>query len=186
MKKLLVLIVFVWSALWGVNANAVPVGLLGDTIDAAVVRTIHDPFYGIGRVCCYGLDAPFQVVDGVSDQKQYSGAFKLNVDNLSFDIDFLSSNGWQNGVVLRLSGFNFLPGQILPFDLILDSNLNGLTWSVGADYIDINLYSIRQTPNSYIHGQFLVSEPGIASLIVAGLIFTLLIGGRSRHLRAGV
>jgi len=170
MKKLLGLVVSMWVALWGLNANAAPVGLAGDSIDAAVVRTIFDPFYGVGRVCCYGLDAPFQVVNGNSDQKQYSSAFKLDVDNLSFDIDFMSLNGWQNGVVLRLSDLNFLPGQIVPFALVLDTNLGGLTWSVGADYVDINLYSIHQTPDSFIHGQFHVPEPDTILLILVGLV----------------
>lgn len=172
MKKLLNMMVLMWSALWCFNASATPVGLAGDTIDAAVIRTIYDPFYGVGRVCCYGLDAPFQVVDGNSDQKQYSGAFILNVDNLSFDIDFLSSNGWQDGVILRLSSLNFLPGLLVPFNLALDTNLDGLTWSTGADYVDINLYSINQTPDSFIHGQFHVPEPDTFLLIALGLAIT--------------
>ncbi len=178
MKKLLSVMVFVWSALLGLNASASPVGLVGDTIDAALIRTIFDPFYGVGRVCCNGLDAPFQVIDGVSDSKQYSSAFKLNVDNLSFDIDFLSSNGWQDGVILRLSNLNFMPGQLVPFDLVLDTNLIGLTWSIGADYVDINLYSIHQTPDSYIHGQFQVPEPDTLLLIALGLFATWAVRGK--------
>lgn len=174
-KKLLSVSAFLWSALWGFNASATPIGLVGDTIDAAVIRTIYDPFYGAGRVCCYGLDAPFQVADGDSDLKQYSNAFKLNIDNLSFDIDFLTQNGWQDGVVLRLSDLNFLPGQLVPFDLVLDTNLAGLTWSVGADYVDLNLYSIHQTPGSYIHGQFQVPEPDTLLLILLGLVGTWVI-----------
>lgn len=170
MKRLIGLAVSMWVAFWGLNANSAPVGLVSDTIDAAVIRTIYDPFYGVGRVCCYGLDAPFQVFDGNSDQKEYSGAFKLDVDNLSFDIDFMSLNGWQDGVVLRLSDLNFLAGHIVPFGLVLDSNLDGLTWSVGADYVDINLYSIHQTPDSYIHGQFKVPEPGTVLLTLVGLV----------------
>ena len=185
MRKLLSVAVFMWSALWGFNASATPVGLAGDTIDAAVIRTIYDPFYGVGRVCCYGLDAPFQVVEGNSDQKQYSSAFKLNVDNLSFDIDFLSLNGWQNGVVLRLSNLNFLPGQIVPFDLVLDTNLGGLTWNVGAGYVDVNLYSIHQTPASYIHGQFQVPEPDTLLLILLGLVATWVIRSKSNDYRSG-
>ena len=185
MQKLLSVMVFMWSALWGFNASATPVGLVGDTIDAAVIRTIYDPFYGVGRVCCYGLDAPFQVVDGDSDQKQYSSAFKLNVDNLSFDIDFLSLNGWQDGVVLRLSNLNFLPGQLVPFDLVLDTNLGGLTWTDGADYVDINLYSIHQTPDSYIHGQFQVPEPDTLLLIVLGLVATWVIRSKWNDYRSG-
>jgi hypothetical protein len=180
MKKLLSVTVFMWSALCGFNASATSIGLVGDTIDAAVVRTIYDPFYGGGRVCCYGLDAPFQVVDGASDQKQYSGAFKVNVDNLSFDIDFLSLNGWQDGVVLRLSNLNFLPSELVPFDLVLDTNLAGLTWSVGADYVDINLYSIHQAPDSYIHGQFHVPEPDTLLLILLGLVATWVIRSKGK------
>jgi hypothetical protein len=174
-KKLFGMTALMGCALSGFNANATPIGLAGDTIDAAVIRTIPDPFYGVGRVCCYGLDAPFQVADGNSDQKQYSGAFTLDVNNLSFDIDFLTQNGWQAGVVLRLSNLNFLPGQLVPFDLVLNSNLPGLTWSAGADFVDINLDSIQQTPNSYIHGQFQVPEPGTLLLIFLGLIGTWVI-----------
>lgn len=185
MKKLLGVMVFMWGTLWGFNVSATPVGLVGDTVDAAVIRTIYDPFYGVGRVCCYGLDAPFQVVDGNSDQKQYSSAFKLNVDNLSFDIDFLSLNSWQNGVVLRLSNLNFLPDQLVPFDLVLDTNLGGLTWNVGADYVDINLYSIQQTPGSYIHGQFQIPEPDTLLLMLMGLVATWIFRRKRSGYRIG-
>jgi hypothetical protein len=185
MRKLLGVTLLMSAALGGFNANATPIGLAGDTIDAAVIRTIYDPFYGGGRICCYGLDAPFQVVDGNSDQKQYSGAFKLNVDNLSFDIDFLSLNGWQDGIVLRLSDLNFLPGRLVPFALVLDTNLAGLTWSVGADYVDINLYSIRQTPESYIHAQFQVPEPDTLLLISVGLVAAWAVRRKWRDDRSG-
>lgn len=186
MKKLLGTMAIIWGAMWMSNASAAPVGLVGDTIDAAVIRTITDPYYGGGRICCYGLDAPFQVLDGSADQRQYSSSFKLDVDNLSFDIDFLSFNRWQDGIVLRLSGLNFLPGQMLPFDLVLDTNLSGLTWSVGADFVDINLYSFRQTPTSYIHGHFAVAEipePGAALLLLAGLLASVVVGMKGRSPR---
>lgn len=182
MKKLLGILVCLCAALSGINANAAPVGLVGDTIDAAVIRTIPDPYYGVGRICCYGLDAPFVVANGTSDQKQYSSSFKLNVDNLSFDIDFLSQNSWQNGIVLRLSDLDFLPDMIVPFTLSLDTNLSGLTWTVGADYVDINLYSIHQTADSYIHGQFQVPEPGTLLLLLAGLLVAGF-AGRTTELR---
>ena len=54
------------------NSLASSTGLEGDEIDAAMIRTIDSYSYGLGRICCYGLDAPFIVENGTSDQQQYS------------------------------------------------------------------------------------------------------------------
>ncbi len=148
-------------------------GLEGDSVDASVIRTIYDPFYGVGRISGYGLDSPFVVSQGSTDQKEYSGAFILNVDNLSFDVDFLSSNSWQDGTILRISDLNFSSNLLTNFNLIVQTNLSGLTWSQGSDYVDINLFSIHQEPSSYIHGQFVVTsipEPSNLALLMVGLL----------------
>lgn len=177
MKKTWLIAVALLGLCGSVPANAAPIGsglgLVGDTVDAAMIRTIPDPYYGFGRICCHGLDAPFQVADGTADQKNYGSSFLLNVDNLSFDIDFLSAGGWQRGIVLRLSGLNFLPGQVLPFDLDIDTNIAGMTWSVGADYVDIHMDSIVRTSASYIRGSFNVTaipEPEVILLLLTGLV----------------
>ena len=68
----LLICLFIFST----NTIAVPIGLEGDEIDAAMIRTIDHPFYGVGRICCYGLDSSFVVENGLSDQKQYSSSLK--------------------------------------------------------------------------------------------------------------
>jgi hypothetical protein len=152
--------------------QASPVTLAGDTIDAAIVRTINDPYYGEGRIFGYGLDAPFVVQDGTSDQKTYSSAFKLDVDGDKFSIGFLSLAGWQDGIVLRLSDLDFsLPGSTLS-SVSANTNLVGYTLTVGADSIDLGLGGTHFTPQTYFIGTFGVSsvpEPVSLALVVLGL-----------------
>lgn len=152
--------------------QASPVTLAGDTIDAAIVRTINDPYYGEGRLFGYGLDAPFVVQDGNSDQKKYSSAFKLDVDGDKFSVWFLSLAGWQDGIVLRLSDLDFSqPGSTLS-SVSANTNLVGYTLTVGADSIDLGLGGTHFTPSTYFVGTFGVSsvpEPASLALVVLGL-----------------
>lgn len=66
-------------------ANAETFTLAGDTIDAAMIRTV-DTGYGLGRIHGYGLDGPYVVAEGAADRQQYSSAFTLDVDGGSFAI----------------------------------------------------------------------------------------------------
>lgn len=180
----LVCLVLFHCVLFSMEAGATPIGLSGDTIDVAVIRTIHDSFYGSGRILNNGLDEPFQVVDGNSDKKKYSGAFIIDVDSLSFYIDFLSLNSWQEGTVLRISDLDFIPNETVPFSLDIETNIGGLTWCTGVDYIDIDLFSIRQNADSFIRGELVVApvpEPATFSMLFAGLAGLLRVS-RKKHL----
>lgn len=160
-------------------------GLVGDTVDASVIRTIYDPFYGVGRINGYGLDSPFVVAQGNSDQKEYRGAFILNVDNLSFDVDFLSSNSWQDGIILRISDLNFSSNLFTSFSLQIQTNLSGLTWTQGSNFVDINLFSFHQEPISYIHGQFVITsipEPSNLALLMIGFLCTVMLNKRRQSI----
>ena len=140
-------------------AHAGPTTLVGDQIDAAMIRTI-DTGYGLGRIFGYGLDAPFVVQDGNADQHQYSSAFKLDVDGNKFSIRFLQLAGWQDGIVLRLSDLDFSPiGSVLS-SVSVNTNLAGYTLTTGADWIDLGLEGriSRQTPTSSEHSMFLLCQ----------------------------
>jgi len=164
--------------------QASPVTLAGDTVDAAIVRTINDPFYGGGRISGYGLDAPFVVQDGNSDQKTYSSTFKLDVDGNKFSIWFLTLAGWQDGIVFRLSDLDFsLPGSTLS-SVSADTNLVGYTLTVGADSIDLGLGGTHFTPSTYFVGTFDVSsvpEPASLALVMLGLMGVAASRRRSRN-----
>lgn len=173
MKHYFLILCLALSSIFCNLAVADSYGLEGDSVDASVIRTIYDPFYGVGRINGYGLDSPFVVSQGNSDQKEYSGAFILNVDNLSFDVDFLSSNSWQEGLILRISDLNFSSNLLTSFSLVVQTNLSGLTWTQGSDFVDINLFSFHQEPRSYIHGQFVITsvpEPSNLALLMVGLL----------------
>lgn len=166
------------------SATAQTGTLVGDTIDAAMIRTV-DNGYGLGRITGYGLDAPFIVLDGVADQRQYSSAFSLNVDASQFDIRFLSTAGWQDGTVLRISdldfsGGSFLAGVTINTDL---SNLSGYTLTTGSDWLEIGLGGTQFTPNTILAGSFSVTpvpEPSSFVLMMMGL---LTVAGYSQRMR---
>lgn len=101
------------SLLAAAAMNVQAAGLAGDSIDAAMIRTV-DTGYGLGRIYGYGLDRPFVVLDGASDLQKYSGTFTLDVDSHGFSIKFLSSAGWQDGIVLRLANLDFGAPDITP------------------------------------------------------------------------
>lgn len=177
---------FILIILYAFSAKAIslPIGLEGDEIDAAMIRTIEHPFYGSGRICCYGLDSAFVVENGPGDQKQYSSAFLLDVDSLSFDINYIGLGGWQEGIVLRLSDLDFTNNLGYLSDLIIDSNVTGLTWLVGDDYIDLNLGGTRQDAGLYISGTFVVArapEPSIFSLLLLAFSFLALKAAHSKY-----
>lgn len=157
-------------------------GLAGDTIDAAVIRTI-DNGYGLGRIMGYGLDKAFVVVDGSDDLRKYSGAFTLDVDDMGFEIQFLDLAGWQAGTVLRLSDLDFgSPGTGFLSGVDVSTNLSGVTFNHGADFLDIRLGGTSFTPDTYVHGTFLVTavpEAGTFSLLALGLA-ALLVSTRER------
>lgn len=139
------------------NSLAASVGLLGDQIDAAMIRTVESYGYETGRICCYGLDAPFVVEDGIGDQQQYSSAFLLDVNAFSFDLDYIGFGGWQEGTVLRLSDLDFDSGAQILSGLTIDTNVDNLSWVIGNGYIDLNLGGTRQDSGLYINGSFQVS-----------------------------
>jgi hypothetical protein len=134
------------------DARAAQVGLEGDEIDAALIRTIEDPVYGSGRICCYGLDGPFFVTNDQSDQQQYSSSFLLDVNSMSFDLEYIGLGGWQEGIVLRLTDLDFSNGTETLSGLSIDTNVVGLTWSWGEDYVDLNIGGTRQDDGLYIRG----------------------------------
>lgn len=153
--------------------HASATGLAGDTIDAAVIRTI-DNGYGLGRITGYGLDASFIVMDGNDDLRKYSSAFTLDVDDMGFAIHFLGTAGWQAGTVLRLSDLDFGdPGTGALTGVDVSTNLSGLTFNHGANFLDIQLGGTSFTSDTYVHGTFVVTavpEAGTFSLLALGLL----------------
>ena len=155
MRKTLIILFTLFVAS---TAHALPVTLAGDQIDAAMIRTVNTG-YGLGRITGYGLDAPFVVQDGTADIRQYSSAFRLNVDGSGFLINFISTAGWQDGIILQLSDLDFsVPGSYLS-SLAVDTNLAGYLLTVTPDAIEIGLGGTKFTPTTYFGGTFHVSEP---------------------------
>ena len=154
------------------SANSESLTLIGDSIDAAMIRTI-DTGYGTGRILGYGLDGPFTVAEGTSDQRQYSSHFTLNVDGGKFDLHFLSTAGWQDGIVFRLSNLDFSsPGTSFLSSLAINTNLIGYSVTIGTHSVDIGLGGTHFTPTTYFTGIFGVSavpEPETYAMLLAGL-----------------
>lgn len=167
MKLLSVLLGFLLAA----NAHA-GVSLVGDTVDAAMVRTV-DTGRGLGRIMGFGLDNPFVVEDGVADQKRYSVAYSLDVDGDRFVMDYLNSFQWGAGIVFRLTDLDFSNGAPLQ-SLVIDTNMVGYGLTVGADFVEIDMSGVRGTRDVYFSGQFVtaaaaVPEPSSAALLALGL-----------------
>ncbi|MCV2419420.1 PEP-CTERM sorting domain-containing protein [Paucibacter sp. DJ2R-2] len=163
MKVKNLIVASVLGALHSGFASAGP--LTGDFVDVAMLRTI-DTGYGLGRITGYGLDSPFQVVEGDADKKQYSSSFTIDVDGAGFEILFISTAGWQDGIVLRLSDLDFAPGSSFSsFSLLADSNLLGYTLSFGKDFVDIGLGGTSYGPSTYFRGTFIVPEPSTTAIL---------------------
>ena len=165
-------------------AHAAVVGLANDEIDAAMIRTIYHPTYGIGRICCYGLDNPYTVQDGPLDQKQYSSSFLLDVNSLNFNVDFIGAGVWQEGIILRLSDLDFSDGTEYLAGLTIDTNVAGLTWLFGHNFIELELGGTRLDAGLYIAGSFeLASVPLPATAYLFGAALLGLITIKSRALQ---
>lgn len=167
--------------------NVQAAGLAGDSIDAAVIRTV-DTGYGLGRISGYGLDRPFVVLDGSSDLQQYRGTFTLDVDDHGFSIKFLSSAGWQDGIVLRLTDLDFgASGMYALKGLNVETNLIGYSLTTGADSVDILLGGTRFTEKTYFNATFAISsvpEPGALTLLALGLAPMLMVARRESKNRS--
>lgn len=147
-----------------------PVNLVGDSIDAAIIRTV-DTGYGLGRVTGYGLDSTFIVAEGDSDIKQYSGIFTLDVEASSFKLQFIDQAGWQDGIVLRLSDLNFAGGYLE--SLIVDTNLVGYSVDVAPTFINIQLGGTSFSRSTFFNGIFVsnqIPEPSSVALVALALV----------------
>ena len=159
----------------------------GDEIDVGIYSTI-DNGYGVGRVLGYGLDGPFVVQNGFGDQKTYSSLFAINVEALYFEVDFLTLAGWQDGVVLKLTDFDFLE---IPYPVKLgigyvESNLDGpFSVTNTDDSIEVAWGGTQFNEDTYLKVFFgaipiapPVPEPETWALMLAGLLG---VGVRSRR-----
>lgn len=164
------------------SATAQTSTLVGDTIDAAMIRTVNSG-YGLGRITGYGLDNPFIVLDGIEDQRQYSSSFLLNVDGSQFDIRFLSTAGWQDGIVLRISDLDFSNGSFLAGVTVNTnlSNLSGYTLTTGTDWLEIGLGGTQFTPKTILAGSFNVTPVPESSSFVLLMMGLLAVAGYSRR-----
>jgi hypothetical protein len=158
--------------------------LVGDTIDAAVIRTV-DNGYGLGRVYGYGLEGPFTVVEGAKDKQTYSAAFELDVDGDRFRVQFIDFAGWQDGTVLRLSGLDF-SGVEPSFlsSLTVDTNLLGYGLTVGRDFVDLGLGGTKFTADTYFSAQFNVAAVPEPSALLLGFAGALALAIRSKRSNA--
>ncbi len=177
-------ICLLFGLLFAGSATAQTGTLVGDTIDAAMIRTV-DTGFGLGRITGYGLDAPFIVLDGLTDQRQYSSAFSLNVDGSQFGIRFLSTAGWQDGIVLRISDLDFSGGSFLSGVTINTnvSNLSGYTLTTSADWLEIGLGGTQFTPSTILAGSFNVTPVTVPSSFVLLTMGLLAVAGYSRRVR---
>lgn len=177
MKKLLLAILVLFTT----SANAIPFTLAGDTVDASIIKTI-DNGYGLGRNYGFGLDEPFVVQDGLADQKQYSSAFRLNVDGDQFSIKFITSAGWQSGTVFRLDDLDFSVGASALTAINVDTNISGYTLNVGSDFLELGLGGTHFNNSTYFTGRFVVAsvpEPTSMALVALGL-FVLFTANKNR------
>ena len=172
MKFLLLVI----GCITGLQALATPYSLEGYKVDAYMERT-RDSGYGLGRIDGYGLDAPFEVQTGTADEKQYSSAFKLNVDKDKFVIDFISYAGWQDGTVFNLVQPDWATTTLENFwyGLGSDTNIDGLGIDIGYGWVKLDFSNTHFTEDSYFIGYFNyqevdVPEPASYILLIIGLL----------------
>jgi hypothetical protein len=156
------------------NVNATPYSLEGFTIDAYIERTVST-YYPLGRINGYGLDAPFEVIEGSSDKKQYSSTFTLDVDKDQFTIDFISTAGWQNGIIFNLIQPDYATTTTAGFwsTLDTDTNIDGLNIDFGLGWLKIDFSNTHFTKDSYFTGHFnsqKVPEPAVLVLLIIGLL----------------
>ena len=162
----------------------------GDEIDVGMYFTV-DTGYGVGRITGFGLDGPYVVENGFGDEKTYSSTFAINVEAVYFDVDFLTMAGWQEGVVLRLTDFDFLE---VPYPVVLgigyvESNLVGaFTVTNTDDSIEVAWGGTQFNENTYLRVIFgaipvtPVPEPEMWALMLAGLAG---VGAAARRRRRG-
>lgn len=187
MKKLLL----VFGLLSSFNIFATPYSLEGYTVDAFMERTLNPYGYGLGRIVGYGLDSPFEVHTGTDDTKQYSGVFTLNVDKDRFAIDFLSTAGWQDGIIFKIEqpDYESTTRESFWYGLGSDTNIEGLMFGQGIDigpgWVRLDFSNTHFNKDSYFIGYFNyqeiekeVPEPHSYLLLIAGL-FVICMKSRS-------
>jgi hypothetical protein len=150
-----------------------------------------DTRYGLGRIFGYGLDGPFTVENGFGDAKTYSSVFVLNVEALYFEANFLASASWQEGIVLRLTDFDFreIPYPVYLSGLaLIQSNLVGAsTVTNTADSIEVAWGGTSFSEDTFLRVFFppspvpAVPEPETWVLMVAGLACAGTVARRRRR-----
>ena len=140
--------------------------LIGDTVDAGMFRASNDT-----RLIGFGLDAPFEVVAGSGDLKQYSSVFSLDVEESGFLIDYNtpSTLGWAG--YFRLFDLDFGTGIT---GVTVDTN--ALNWDLGTmllfDSTSVTLNWVGITFNSDTYFNVTLSDtPSAVPVPAAAWLF---------------
>ena len=149
--------------------------LIGDTIDAGIYA------YDGTRILGYGLDEPFIVAAGISDQKQYSDIFLLNVEANGFYIDYIldcpptSTCGWSaefrifdlnfrdgiNGVSVESNAAGWNDSFLTFTDNSVTLHWNAISWDSDT-YFDVTLSSVPLPPAVWLLSSGLLGLIGVA------------------------